>query len=106
MRVILISLICSGLFTEMLFAQNNHPTDTSRQFLLKAAREIIKSAGNVALITQDENGIPQVRTMDPFLPEDDFTIWLATQPNTRKVKQIKNNPSVTLYYADKTIRVM
>lgn len=100
-RVILFSLVCSGLFTEALFAQNNHPTDTSRQFLLKAAREIIKSSKKVALITQDENGISQVRTMDPFDPEQDFTVWLATNPTSRKVQQIKNNSNVTLYYSDK-----
>ncbi len=39
--------------------------------------------------------------MDPFFPEKDFTVWLATHPNTRKVSQIKNNPNVTLYYFDK-----
>ncbi len=83
------------------YSQNIQPADTTRQFLLDAAREIITSAGKVALITQDENGIPQIRTMDPFEPETDFTVWLATHPNTRKVQQIKNNTSVTLYYPDK-----
>lgn len=82
-------------------AQSKQPADTSRQFLLGAAKEIIRSAGKVALITQDENGIPQIRTMDPFEPESDFTVWLATHPNTRKVLQIKHNPNVTLYYPDK-----
>ncbi len=83
------------------YSQKTQPADTTQQFLLNAAREIINSAGKVALITQDEDGIPQIRTMDPFDPETDFTVWLATHPNTRKVQQIKNNPSVTLYYPDK-----
>lgn len=39
--------------------------------------------------------------MDPFSPEKDFTVWLATNPSSRKVTQIKNNPRVTLYYSDK-----
>jgi general stress protein 26 len=39
--------------------------------------------------------------MEPFLPESDFTIWLGTNPKSRKVNQIKNNPKVTLYYLDK-----
>ena len=94
--IVLIFLLCVGYFPS--FGQQ---ADTSRQFLLTAAREIIKSAGKVALITQDEEGIPQIRTMDPFEPEEDFTVWLATQPNTRKVQQIKNNNQVTLYYPDK-----
>lgn len=89
------------VFQGMSIAQVKQPADTSRQFLLEAAREIIKSAGNVALITQDEKGTPQVRTMDPFAPEADFTVWLATNPASRKVGQIKTNPNVTLYYPDK-----
>jgi general stress protein 26 len=97
-QFILLSLV---VFPEMTIAQVKQPADTSTQFLLSAAREIIKTAGKVALITQDENGAPQVRTMDPFSPEEDFTIWLATHPNTRKAQQIRNNPNVTLYYPDK-----
>jgi len=68
---------------------------------LIAAREIIQASGKCALITLDERGLPQARTMDPFEPESDFTIWLATNPKSRKVNQIRNNPNVTLYYADK-----
>lgn len=101
-RVILFSLLCTLIFQMPVMAQVKQPADTSRQFLLKAAREIIKSAGNVALITQDGSGVPQVRTMDPFAPEEDFTVWLATNPSSRKVQQIKNNPQVTLYYPDKS----
>jgi len=100
-KVVWIALVCMLVFQGMAVAQVIQPVDTSRQFLLEAAREIIHSAKKVALITQDENGIPQVRTMDPFAPEEDFTVWLATHPNTRKVQQIKNNPNVTLYYPDK-----
>lgn len=96
----LLILLFSTIFFQA-FCQEASPADTTQQFLLNAAREIIKSAGKVALITQDETGTPQIRTMDPFEPEADFTVWLATHPNTRKVQQIKNNPSVTLYYPDK-----
>ena len=38
--------------------------------------------------------------MDPFKPEKDFVVWLATNPNSRKVKEIKKNTGVTLYYQD------
>ncbi|MBE0652182.1 MAG: pyridoxamine 5'-phosphate oxidase family protein, partial [Bacteroidales bacterium] len=38
--------------------------------------------------------------MDPFLPESDFTVWFGTNPKSRKVDQIKNDPGVTLYYLD------
>ena len=63
-----------------------------------AAREIMNGASTCALITLDENNIPMARAMDPFAPEDDFTVWFGTNPKSRKVSQIKNNPTVTLYY--------
>ena len=50
------------------------------------------SAKTCALITLDSEGRPRVRVMDPFIPENDFTVWFGTNPKTRKVEQIKNNP--------------
>jgi general stress protein 26 len=73
----------------------------SREEILLAAREIINAAGTCALITVDEKGLPHARTMDPFAPEPDFTIWLATNPQSRKVVQIQNNSNVILHYIDK-----
>jgi general stress protein 26 len=93
--IILLIVIYPGL----IFSQVNK--ELSRQELLYAAREIMISSRKCALITQDENGVPQVRTMDPFSPESDFTVWFATNPKSRKVEQIKNNASVTIYYPDK-----
>lgn len=101
MKRSVLTVLLLGINFFPAFSQKESSADTTRQFLLRAAREIITSAGKVALITQDEEGTPQIRTMDPFEPEADFTVWLATHPNTRKVQQIKNNPSVTLYYPDK-----
>ncbi|MFK5856995.1 MAG: pyridoxamine 5'-phosphate oxidase family protein, partial [Bacteroidota bacterium] len=65
-----------------------------------AAREIIIDAGTCALITLDDEGKPRARTMDPFIPENDFTVWFGTNSNSRKVEQIKKDPTVTLYYFD------
>jgi general stress protein 26 len=93
------SLVSILLVSSLLgHAQSN---DSTRLARLQAAREIMIGAGNCALITLDKRGTPQVRTMDPFEPETDFTVWLATNPNSRKVQQIKRNTTVTLYYADK-----
>ncbi len=58
------------------------------------------SSKTCALITVDDEGRPRVRVMDPFEPEPDFTIWFGTNPKSRKVDQIKNNPKVTLYYLE------
>jgi len=67
---------------------------------MDAAREIMTSAGTCALITVDPEGRPRVREMDPFPPDSDFTVWFGTNPRSRKVEQIRNNPKVTLYYQE------
>ena len=82
------------------FNQNSAHLDSVNNKLNTTAREIMTSAGTCALITLDQEGHPRVRTMDPFPPESDFTVWFGTNPKSRKVDQIKKNPSVTLYYIE------
>tara|TARA_R110002073_G_scaffold89852_6_gene212501 strand:+ start:21722 stop:22237 length:516 start_codon:yes stop_codon:yes gene_type:complete len=67
----------------------------------EVAKEIIMASKNCALITVDSLGVAHARAMDPFLPEDNFTIWMATNPKSKKVNEIRRNPKVTLYYFDK-----
>lgn len=68
--------------------------------IIKAAREVMHKARYCALITIGENGQPQARTMDPFPPEANMTVWMATNPASRKVAQIRKDSRVTLYYFD------
>jgi general stress protein 26 len=79
-------------------SQDSGTEDSLRQRLITAAQEIMAEAGTCALITLDEEGRARVRTMDPFKPENDLTVWFATNPASRKVKQISHDPRVTLYY--------
>lgn len=81
-------------------SQNAALNDSANVKLLNAAREIMVNTGTCALITLDNEGRPRARTMDPFLPEDNFTVWFGTNSKSRKVDQIKNDPRVTLYYFD------
>jgi general stress protein 26 len=69
--------------------------------LISIAKEIMQNAKTCALITIDDKGRPRVRTMDPFAPEENLTVWFGTNSNSRKVKQIKGNSKVTLYYTEK-----
>ena len=89
------SLLCNALI--MCQAQESVSGD---ELLLKAASEIIGQVKYCALITLDESGHPQVRTMEPFPPEENFIIWFGTNKNSRKVVEIKNDPRVTVYYGD------
>jgi general stress protein 26 len=80
-------------------ADESRPT-LDRAQLIAAAREIMVGQTYCGLITIDEKGLPQVRTMNPFPPEEDMTVWFATNTRSRKVKEIRHDPRVVLYYAN------
>jgi general stress protein 26 len=67
-----------------------------RAKVLAAAAQLMEKARYCSLITLGPDGHPQSRIVDPFPPEADLTVWIATNPVTRKVEQIKADPRVTL----------
>ncbi len=73
----------------------------TEQKVLQAARQIIDSAYYGTLITTDAHRQPKARIMEPFAPDKNFVIYLATNPKSRKVKEIRENPIATLHYFDK-----
>jgi len=81
-----------------IWAQDTELINYDRDTLITAAKEIMEKTKYCALITLDSSGHPQVRTMDPFLPDEDMVIWLGTNINSRKVREIRINSRVTLYY--------
>lgn len=90
-------------FSSPLPAQDDSASmqaEVSRDSLLKIAHIIVDSAKCKVLVSVDEDGKPHAREMDPFAPEENWTIWFGTNPNTRKVQQIKNNPNVAVFYYD------
>jgi len=74
-------------------------TPVPRDSVLTAAREIMEAARFCALVTLDAEGGPRVRTMDPFPPGEDMTVWLGTNRHSRKVTEIEGDGRVALYYA-------
>lgn len=65
------------------------------------SKDIIKSSYYCTLITIDEDGQPRARIMEPLEPDNNFEIWLATNPKSRKIKQIDNNSKATINYFNK-----
>lgn len=82
------------------YAQTNQATKHNRDSLILAAREIMGLQKYCSLVTIDSAGNPNARTMNPFPPEDDMCVWVATNSRSKKVKEIRNNPNVSLYYSD------
>lgn len=76
------------------------PAARDRSAILGVARELMAAARYCTLVTLGEGGRPQARLMDPFAPEEELTVWMATNPRTRKVGQIRKDPRVTLVYFD------
>ena len=70
----------------------------SRAELLGIAREVVEGAAFVSLATLDEDGYPAVRAMDPLPPDSNWVVWLATNPGSRKVGQLRARPRVALHY--------
>jgi len=66
---------------------------------LDAAREIM-TAGTCTLVTVNDLNQPYARVMDPLDPDNDFVVWLATNPRSRKILHIDTNPNVVLHYVD------
>lgn len=83
-----------------VWAQEVWLSTPKRDTLLSIAHEYIESVRYCALITVDSTGQPNVRAMDPFLPDENMVVWFGTNRNSRKVREIRNNPKVTLYYSD------
>jgi general stress protein 26 len=94
---LIVLLICSALQSG---AQAKRAAVVDRDSVIAAAREIMGLQTYCALITVDSSGIAHARTMNPFPPEKDMTVWIATNSRSRKVREIRNNPRVCLYYAD------
>lgn len=68
--------------------------------ILDLARQTIEKSRYATFVTVDDKGQPRTRIVDPFIPDDEFVIYVATKPNTRKVTQIEDHTAVTLFYYD------
>lgn len=101
-KILISSVLILLLIPLSVTGQEANASKTVETNLKSAARQIMDRAVTCTLITLDKQGRPRARVMDPFKPEEDFTIWLGTNPKSRKVKHIKNDSRVTLCYVDKS----
>jgi len=69
-----------------------------RADVIAVAKDIMRDARYCTLVTIGPDGQPQARIVDPFTPDADLTIWIATNPLTRKVQEVRRDPRVTLLY--------
>ena len=65
---------------------------------LDVARTTIEAKDYCFFITLSDEGHANARLMQPFRPEEDFTIWFGTSPRSRKVCEITANGQVAVSY--------
>ncbi len=97
--IVLLFTSCSNDKKDVVFRTNYSDNE---QKIMHEADSIIKSAYFTTLITLDNKNQPRARVVEPFSPEKNYIIWMATNPNSRKVKQLQNNPTATLHYFNKS----
>jgi len=91
-------IIILFIFPLNLLSQENPENPFDPDTLISAATNMMIESRYCALITLDETGHPQARTMDAFPPEKNMVVWMGTNSNSRKVKELENDNRVTLYY--------
>ena len=99
--IVLILLLVSCQQKETVEKKYRTDFTVEEQQILKTADSIMQSAYYTTLITLDAKNQPRARVVEPFLPKKNYVIWIATNPKTRKAKQIKRNSKATLHYFDK-----
>ena len=72
----------------------------SRERIMEVARQIMSAARFCTLVTIGDLGQPQARVVDPLEPDGAFAVYVATNPLSRKVGEIRRDPRVTLLYFD------
>lgn len=91
-------LACSLIIPSQSVAQDT----ASRSRIVTAAKDVMQAARFATFVTIGDDGHPQARIVDPFVPDSDLTVWIATNPLTRKVSEIRRDPRVTLLYFNTT----
>ena len=92
--------VTSVLFAVLLTAGTAlaQTTTPSSSQIRAAAFDVMRAARYCTLITIGADGQPQARIVDPLVVEDEGLIWIATNPQTRKVDDIKRDSRVTLMF--------
>jgi general stress protein 26 len=92
------SILLVSILLPSLVGAQTAAKPPSRTEVIAAARDVMQKAVHCTFVTIGADGHPQARIVEPTLPDANFTIWIGTNPLTRKVNQIRRDPRVTLVY--------
>lgn len=83
----------SSTFLNLAYCQ-----EFSESFLKEKALIILNESKSCVLTTISEDGAPSSRIMDPYIPNNNFIVFLVTNPKSRKVFEINKDPRVVLTF--------
>lgn len=86
-------LFFSSIFLHLAYCQ-----EFSESFLKEKALIILNESKTCILTSISDDGTPSSRVMDPYIPHNDFVVYLVTNPNSRKVLEINKDPRVVLTF--------
>lgn len=96
-KLILTLLVWSFVFF-VIHSGLIYPESVKKDLILKSAGEIVNSSKLCVLISRGLDGFPNARTMDPFPPDKNWVIWMGTNSQSRKVKEILKNNKISIFY--------
>lgn len=71
-----------------------------RESVIAVARQVMASARFCTFVTIGGDGHPQARVVDPLDPDPNLNVYVATNPRSRKVEELRKDTRVTLLYFD------
>ena len=83
----------------MVISISSFSQEYSKKNIIDIANSIINDSHSCVFITLDSNNKPTSRLMDPNIYNNDFEIYLVTNPNSRKVSHIRNDNRITLNFS-------
>lgn len=84
----------------LLALASSLPAQSAPVRLDSIARRIVAAARYATFVTVDGASQPQARTVQPLRPDTAWRVWFATNPRTRKVREVARQPRVALHYFD------
>ena len=96
-RLLSAAWLLGSLLAAELSAQQRASTAPAATQIRSAATDVMTLARYCTLVTVGVDGQPQARIVDPLIGVDQ-SIWIATNPQTRKVQEIKRDSRVTLLF--------
>jgi general stress protein 26 len=88
---------CAAASGQRPAADTLYRTDDAAR-IIAAARAIFAEDHIGSLVTIDADGMPRVRPVGVWEPDNDLVLWIATRRTSRKVAQIRGNPKAALLF--------